>query len=150
MKMGRTSYIRFEILRNIRNKKALILSMGFPLVLYLAITGSNRGAHFDGIAFDLYFLAGMSALGTMASVIASGMSVSAERADGWTRQMRITPLKERSYFGAKVLCGYLRAISTIALLCLGGTAFGVRLSAGEWVSMIGLMLVALIPFAVMG
>ncbi len=46
--------------------------------------------------------------------------------------------------------GYLRALLTIALMCLAGTALGVRLSAGGWLTMVGLLLVGLIPFAVLG
>ena len=63
--------------------------------------------------------------------------------------MRITPLRTGAYFGAKVLNGYLRALLTIALMCLAGTALGVRLPA-EWLTVIGLLLVGLIPFAVLG
>ena len=33
-----------------------------------------------------------------------------------------------------MLYGYLRALLTIALMCLAGTVLGVRLSAGEWLT----------------
>ena len=148
--MTGTTYIRYEVLRSFRNRRFLLLSLAFPLVLYLVIAGANRHATFDGIPFTLYFMTGMAALGTMASVISSGAVIAAERAVGWTRQMRITPLTARTYLRGKVLCGYLRAVLTIALLCLAGTAFGVRLSGEDWLTMVGLMLVALIPFAVLG
>ena len=46
--------------------------------------------------------------------------------------------------------GYLRALLTIALLALAGTAFGVRLTAHEWLTVVGLILIGLIPFAVLG
>jgi ABC-2 type transport system permease protein len=42
------------------------------------------------------------------------------------------------------------AILTIALLCVAGAAFGVHLSADKWCTVIGLLLVGLIPFAVLG
>ena len=82
----------------------------------------------------------------MIAVISSGARIAADRSAGWTRQMRITPLSAGNYFGAKVLCGFLMAILSIALLSLSGTALGVRLSAGGWLTVIGLMLVGLIPF----
>jgi ABC-2 type transport system permease protein len=145
-----TTYLRNEVLRSFRNRRFLIISWAFPVVLYLTITGPNRHHSFDGVAFALYFMMGMAALGTMSSVISSGAVIAADRSGGWTRQMRITPLTTRCYFGAKVVCGYLRAMLTIALLCLAGTAFGVRLSAVEWLTVLGLLLVGLIPFAVLG
>jgi ABC-2 type transport system permease protein len=145
-----TTYLRYEVLRSFRNRRFLILSLAFPVVLYLTIAGANRHARFDGSAYPLYFMTGMAAVGTMSAVISSGAVIAAERTVGWTRHLRITPLSTRGYFGAKVICGYLRALLTIALLCLAGAAFGVRLSADEWLTVIGLLLVGLIPFAVLG
>jgi hypothetical protein len=66
---------RFEVLRSFRNRRYLILSLAFPVVLYLAIAGANKHAHFDGLNFPLYFMTGMTALGTMAAVIGSGAEV---------------------------------------------------------------------------
>lgn len=148
--MTSLAYVRYEVLRSFRNRRFLILTLAFPLVLYFTISTANRHQHFDGVSFPLYFMTGMAALGTMAAVISSGAVVAAERGVGWTRQMRLTPLTTRDYFGAKVVCGYLRAVFTIALLCLAGTALGVRLSAGQWLTVVGLMLVGLVPFAVLG
>ena len=119
-------------------------------MLYFAVASSNRHAIFNGIAFTLYFMAGMATLGTMAALVSSAAVIAADRSTGWTRQMRITPLTFGTYFGARVLNGYLRALLTIVVLCLAGTALGVRLSAAQWLTMVGLLLVGLIPFAVLG
>ena len=148
--MTRSAYLRYEVLRNFRNRRFLILTLAFPLVLYFTVAGANRHAMFNGTAFPLYFMVAMAALGTMAAVISSGAIIAADRSVGWTRQLRITPLTAGTYFRAKVLSGYLRALLTIALLCLAGTALGVRLSAGEWLTVIGLLLAGLVPFTVLG
>jgi ABC-2 type transport system permease protein len=144
------TYLRYEVLRNFRNWRFLVLTLAFPLVLYFAVASENRDKMFNGTAFPLYFMAAMATLGTMASVISGGAIIAADRAAGWTRQMRITPLRTVTYLRAKVLCGYLRALLTIALLALAGTVLGVRLSAGEWLTVVGLLLAGLIPFAVLG
>jgi ABC-2 type transport system permease protein len=144
------TYLGYELLRSFRNWRFLFLSLAFPLVLFLAVAGANRHVDFDGIAFPVYFMVAMATLGTMASVISSGAVIAAERATGWTRQMRITPLPARGYFRAKVISGYVRAILTMALLCVAGILYGVRLSASGWGTVVGLMLVGLIPFAVLG
>ncbi len=49
-----------------------------------------------------------------------------------------------------MLIGYLRAAATIAVMCLSGVALGVRLPAGQWAVMIGLLLAGLVPFTVLG
>lgn len=95
-------------------------------------------------------MAGMATVGAMIAVISSGARIAADRAAGWTRQLRITPLTSVDYFGAKVLCGFLMAVLTIAALFLAGTALGVRLAAGGWLTLIGLMLIGLVPLTVLG
>jgi ABC-2 type transport system permease protein len=144
------TYLRYEVQRNFRNWRFGILAVAFPLVLYFAVGSANRHVMFNGIAFPVYFMAAMATLGTMAAVISSAAVIAADRSTGWTRQMRITPLTTRTYFRAKVVNGYLRALVTIALMCLAGTALGVRLSAGGWLTMVGFLLVGLIPFTVLG
>lgn len=148
--MTSTIYLRYEVLRNFRNWRFLLLSLVFPLVLYLSVASANRHATINGIAFTVYFMAAMATLGTMGSVVSSAAVIAADRSTGWTRQMRITPLTVGTYFSARVLNGYLRAVLTIVLVGLAGTALGVRLSATEWVTVVGLLLVGLIPFAVLG
>ena len=148
--MKRFTYLRFELLRTIRNRRFLIFSLAFPLVLFLTIAGAHKNLSLEGISFPLYYLSGMAAWGSMNAVISSGARVAQERSIGWTRQLRITPLKTSDYFTAKVLSGYLMALFSIVVLALAGTLIGVRLSAVEWLTMLGLLLVGLIPFAVLG
>ena len=148
--MTKSLYLRYEVLRTFRNRRFLLFSLGFPLVLFLFIGGSNRNARLDGISFPLYYMTGMTAWGTMTAVISSGARIAAERQVGWTRQMRITPLTTTAYFRAKVLCGYLMALLSMVVLYLAGTSMGVRLSTSEWLTMTALLLIGLVPFAVLG
>jgi ABC-2 type transport system permease protein len=69
---------------------------------------------------------------------------------GWTRQLRITPLPTWSYFAAKIFTGYMMAVLSIVVLIGAGSFVGVRLDAAQWLTMVGLLLVGLIPFSVMG
>ncbi|MDX6728780.1 MAG: type transport system permease protein, partial [Baekduia sp.] len=69
---------------------------------------------------------------------------------GWNRQLRISPLSAVAYLRAKVAISYLMARLAIILLYVSGTILGVRLPAGEWLQMTGLILVGLIPFAAAG
>jgi len=145
-----STYLRYEIVRTFRNRRFLLFSLAFPLILFLSIAGAHRNATLGGVSFPLYYMTGMAAWGTMVAMISSGARIAAERQIGWTRQMRITPLSVRSYFGAKVVSGYLLALVTMIALFLAGSALGVRLSAGEWLTMTALLLVGLVPFAVLG
>jgi ABC-2 type transport system permease protein len=84
------------------------------------------------------------------AMVSSGVRIAGERTTGWTRQLRITPLTTRAYFRAKVLTAYAMAATSIVLMFSLGFATGVRLPAGEWAQMIGLMLIGLAPFAALG
>jgi ABC-2 type transport system permease protein len=144
------TYIRYEVLRTIRNRRFLIFSLAFPLILFLSIAGAHRHIKTDGISFPLYYMTGMAAWGAMTSVISAGARIAQERSEGWTRQLRITPLKTSTYFTAKILTGYMMGIFSIVVLALAGTLLGVRLGAVGWLTMLGLLLVGLVPFAIMG
>ena len=146
-------YTRFELLRAFRNRRFFVFSFGFPLVLYFLIAGPQRNTDSlagTGISAPLYYMVGLAAFGTMASMISSGARIASERQAGWTRQLRITPLSPRQYFRAKVTASYAMAICSLVLLYLAGTILGVSLTAHEWVEMTALILVALLPFAALG
>ena len=148
--MNALLYTRYELLRTFRNRRFLILSLGFPVILYFAIAGPNRHKHLDGIPFALYYMTAMAAFGSMSAMLSSGARISGERAVGWNRQLRISPLSTRSYFRAKILTAYLMALLSLIVLFVCGSSLGVSLAAGDWLKMTGLMLVGLIPLAALG
>jgi ABC-2 type transport system permease protein len=143
-------YVRYEVLRTFRNVRFMIFSLGFPFFLFLLIAGANKSRSIDGISFPLYYMVGMVTWGSIIAIISSGARIAAERQAGWTRQLRITPLRTRAYFEAKIVCGYLLALLTIVILYLAGTVLSVRLDAAQWTTMTVMVLVGLIPFAVFG
>lgn len=151
--MSAASYTRYELLRTLRNRRFFILSLGFPLVLYFLIAGSQRNVHNlggTGISASLYFMVGLLAFGTMSSMLSCGARIAAERAVGWNRQLRISPLPTRTYFRAKVQTAYLMALLSIIVLYAAGISLGVSMSASDWLRMTLLILVCLIPFAALG
>jgi ABC-2 type transport system permease protein len=144
------TYVRYEVLRVFRNRRFFLFSLVFPVVLFLLVAGPNRDQTLQGIPFPTYYMAGMVSWGTMTAVVAGGARIAAERSIGWNRQLRVSPLPVRTYFLTKLASGYLMALVSIIVLYLAGTAFDVRLSAGQWVQMTALILIGLIPFAVLG
>lgn len=144
------TYTRFELVRAFRNLRFFAFSLAFPLILFFMVAGANRHEEIDGVAFPLYYMTGMAAWGTMAAMIGAGARISAERAIGWNRQLRVTPLTARAYLQAKVLTGYAVAAVSIALLYAAGMSMGVHLPAGRWVLMTVMLLVGLVPFAALG
>jgi ABC-2 type transport system permease protein len=147
--MNHADYIRFELLRTVRNRRFFILALGFPVALYFLIAAPNRGEdNFggSGLSAPLYYMVGLAAFGAMNAMLSVGGRIATERTAGWNRQLRLTPLSSRDYFRAKILTGYMTAVTALILLYIAGTALGVRLDAHDWLAMTGLILVGLIPF----
>jgi ABC-2 type transport system permease protein len=151
--MSTLLYTRYELRRTLRNRRFFLLSLGFPLVLFFLIAGPNRHVHDldkTGISAPMYFMVGMVAFGTMSSMLSCGARIAAERAVGWNRQLRISPLTTWAYFRAKVQTAYLMALLSMLVLFVAGASLGVSMSAGDWVEMSLLILACLIPFAALG
>jgi ABC-2 type transport system permease protein len=151
--MNTATYTGYELLRTIRNRRVVIFALAFPVILYLAIAAPNRNVtNFSGtgISMPLYFMVGLAAFATMNAMLSTGSRIAADRAAGWNRQLRVSPLSPSSYIGTKVLTGYLLAGLSILVLYVSGVALGVSLPAGRWLAMTGLLVVGLIPFAALG
>jgi len=156
--MSTLTYTRYEMLRLFRNRQNMIFSLLFPLVFYFAVAAPNRDNHNfggtkanpTGLFAPQYYMVGLLAFGTMVAVLSGGARIAAERTIGWNRMLRLTPLTPGNYLRTKVLTSYLMAIAGIVLLYASGISLGVRLSFGQWVEMTALVLIALIPFAVIG
>jgi ABC-2 type transport system permease protein len=147
------NYLRFELLRTFRNRRFFFFSLGFPLILYFLIAGPNKSTEnlgHTGLSAPLYFMVGLIAFGTMNAMLSAGARIAGERAVGWNRQLRITPLTTRTYFRAKEITGYAMAGITLVALYAAGILLGVTLSGSEWARMTGLILIGLLPFAGLG
>jgi ABC-2 type transport system permease protein len=143
-------HLRYELLRTIRNRRTVGFSLLLPLVVFYAVASSNRDGHTDGVSFPLYFMTAMAAYGALLAVLLPGARIAVDRATGWTRQLRITPLPTSTYFVGKVLTAYVIALPVLLVLYLAGATLGVGLSAAQWLEMTGLLLVGLVPFVAMG
>jgi ABC-2 type transport system permease protein len=151
--MSSMAYTRYELLRALRNRRFFLFSLGFPLLLFFITAGPNRdetNLQGTGLSAPLYFMVSMASWGTMTAMLGTGARIAGEREVGWNRQLRISPLTAFAYLRAKVAISYLLAGLSLALLYASGMILGVRLPAGEWLGMTGLIIVGLIPFAAAG
>lgn len=147
------TYLKYEILRTLRNRQGYVFSLLFPLVLFLVFGATNRNStDFNGSGIDVvtYYMVGMLGFGAMGAVIAGGARISVDRATGWNRQLRLSPLKPAVYLGTKLIVGYLTAGLTIVVLYIAGISFGASASLGHWIEMTVFILIGLVPFAAIG
>ena len=148
--MTSLTHLRYEVLRTFRTGGFLTATLGMPLVFYCFVTPGIREHKVEGMAFSFHFMTGMAACGALFAVFSPTTRMAVDRSRGWARQIRVTPLRPGTYMAVKVLTAFTVALPALLLPFVTGTAFGVRLSAVQWLQMTGLLLVGLIPFIVMG
>ena len=145
---------RFELLRLVRSWRFLAVTVGFPVVFYmLFLNDRSPGKVVDGtVPWRMYLMVSMCSFGSLVAALnAGGTRLASERATGWARQLRVTPLPSWSYVSTKVAVSMLVVLPVVVLVEVVGSAFGgVRLDAGSWVELTLLMWATAAPFAVLG
>ena len=148
-----TAYLRLEILRQFRNRDALVWRLGLPAGLYVffrAVFGSDGTS--EGLPSDTTALVIFAVFGTLAAgLYSTAPALAQERATGWLRQLRVTPLPAAATVAGKVAAAMAYALPAIALVAVAGAATqGVELGLGAWVELTWLLWVATAPFAALG
>ena len=150
----KTAYLGLESKRALRNPRFLMFTMIFPVVIFLidvAAFGNGLVPGSRTVTFAPYIMVSMAAFGAFMAAMNTGARTAVERAAGWQRQLRLTPLKPTGYLVAKAAVGTLVALPPIVLVALVGIVVEhVHLSAGGWAQVVLGVWVASIPFAVLG
>jgi ABC-2 type transport system permease protein len=145
---------RFEVGRLLRSWKFLAITVGFPVIFYILFLGDHTaGKVVDGtVPWRDYLMVSMCSFGALVAALnAAGTRLSMERASGWARQLRVTPLPAWSYVATKVIASMLVVLPVIVLVEAVGAGFGdVRLAAQTWIGLTLLLWATSLPFAVLG
>ncbi len=145
------TYLRMELLRSLRSPRYLVFVVGLPVGLFLLFASLYGGSTQDGISGAAWLMVSMSVFGAMAAAISVSGRIAGERAVGWTRQLRLTPLPGRAYVLAKAGTALLVAVPALVIVyAVGAAVEGVRLPAAQWAEAFGWSLLALAPFVALG
>ena len=141
-------YLVLELRRTMRSTRFLIFTIVFPVVLFLLYASIFGG---DESAAVGVLMVNMTAYGAMSGALFAGSRVAVERAAGWQRQLRLTPLSGPGYLSAKGLTAMALALPAVLLVPLvGAVVEGVTLDAAGWLRIVLGTWLAAIPFALMG
>ena len=145
-----TAFLRFEILRSLRNVRFLVFIAGFPVLLYL-IYAKQHGTS-EGLTVAALLMVSMATWAGMGSAMfATGPQLARERQSGWMRQLRVSPISAPRWFGAKLAQGLLLIIPGFVLLTALGYGYGhVHLAASRLGLLAAVLILGLIPFCVLG
>lgn len=144
------AFLRFEIIRMLRNARFLVMLIAFPVVLYL-IYGTQQGVT-QNLAIGTLFMVSMAVYSGMGSAMfASGPQLARERQSGWMRQLRVSPMSTPAWFGVKLAQGILMIIPGLAVMIIAAFALGhVQLPAARLGLLVAVLLAGAIPFCLLG
>ena len=145
------TYLWLEAKRQWRNREILIFRLGLPTAIYLILNAANGDTPPTSPGGRMVAIA---ALAAVISGLAAGPSLGEERANGWLRQLRTTPLRPSAAVAAKIVVAMSFALPAIALVAaaagLVGDNQGTALGWAESIKLVGLMWLATMPITAIG
>jgi ABC-2 type transport system permease protein len=148
---GSLTYLWLEAKRQWRNREILIFRLGLPTAIYLILNAANGDTPPTSPGGRMVAIA---ALAAVISGLAAGPSLGDERANGWLRQLRTTPLRPSAAVAAKIVVAMSFALPAIALVAaaagLVGDNQGTALGWAESIKLVGLMWLATTPITAIG
>jgi ABC-2 type transport system permease protein len=145
------TYLWLEAKRQWRNREILIFRLGLPTAVYLILNAANGDTPPTSPGGRMVAVA---ALAAVISGLAAGPTLGEERANGWLRQLRTTPLRPSVAVAAKIAVAMSFALPAIALVAaaagLVGDNQGTALGWAESIQLVGLMWLATTPITAIG
>jgi ABC-2 type transport system permease protein len=149
------AYLRLEVRRTLRNRRYLMFTIVFPVMLYVLYTAilpqADSQATIDGLTWPVYFLVSMASYGAIGAAMSQAAPIAIERRGGWVRQLRVTPLPGFAYVAAKVVSSVVLTVPALGLVALAGSLVNhVHLGLPDLTVIIAALALGSIPFAALG
>ncbi|RPA65319.1 ABC transporter permease [Gordonia oryzae] len=144
-------YMRTDIRRVLRNRRALVFTVAMPGLLYLVFGATQKSSDTVGsgnVAF--YVLIGMAVYGAVLAAASNAASVALEQQAGWTRTLMMTPLQPTGYVATKVCVALAMGALPILVLTVAGIATGAHAPVGVWIACLLLGWIGASVFAAFG
>ncbi|QIG42849.1 ABC transporter permease [Nocardioides anomalus] len=141
-----------ELKRVLRNRRTLFFTLVFPAGLFFAFGGTDgwddQAGHGNVAA---YIMVSMALYGAALTAASAGATVAMERAMGWSRQLRLTPLSPVAYILIKALVALVMGAIAVAVVNAAGLFQGKpEMPAGRWVACAVLCVICTLVFAALG
>jgi ABC-2 type transport system permease protein len=127
--------LRLELRRMVRNRRTVIFTLIMPAAFFL-LFGANAGYRHERVGAGNvtgYVLISMAVYGAMLATTAGGAMVSVERAAGWSRQLRLTPLRPVAYVAVKLVLAMIIGAVSVAVAFAVGAFAGAELPPHVWI-----------------
>ena len=143
---------RAEVGRLRRNKRYAIFTLAIPVVIYLVIAPSVKGAHVNGVNYAAYEMIALASLGAFSGALTgNAQRIAQERKDGWVRQLRLTALPANAYVVGKIVAAMAVTLPSVVIVLLLGRFYGgVHLEPWKWFAIFGVIWIGSLTFTALG
>lgn len=144
--------LRIELTRVLRNRRTIIFALIMPALLTLIFTGQKDYAKPAGSGnIAAYVLISMALYAAALTAAASGAMVAIERATGWSRQLRLTPLHPVAYIMVKAAIAlFMGGVAIVVVNLVGAIEGKAVMPMHVWIVGALLALVCTVTFAALG
>ena len=127
------TFLRIEIRWLVRNRRTVVVTLVLPVVLFLLLSSNKRVAALDRSgSTTAATMIGIAVYGAMLAATSGGAMVSIERAQGWSRQLRLTPLRPAAYVAIKLVVAMLLGATSVTVVYVVGAMDGVTMTPATW------------------
>lgn len=141
-----------ELKRRLRNRRSVFFSLAFPGLMLLVL--SSQGSWSESVGngnVAAYLMVSMGLYGGAMTSASAGASVSIERAQGWSRQLRLTPLRPTAYILVKCLCALVMGVLAVGVVnAIGIVQHRASMPVRIWLACFALTVVCTLVFAALG
>jgi ABC-2 type transport system permease protein len=141
-----------ELKRMLRNRRTVAFTLILPAALALSFGGQSGWQERAGSGnVAAYILISMALYGAALTAAATGSMVALERALGWSRQLRLTPLNPVAYVLTKAVVALcMGALSIVAVNAVGKVQGKATMPTHVWISAMVVTLFCTLTFAALG
>jgi ABC-2 type transport system permease protein len=149
----RLGVVAIEIRRLVRNRRTVIFTLLTPVIFFF-LFGVNSSYSHDRIGVgnvSAAIMISMALYGAVLATTSGGATVSIERAAGWSRLLRVTPLRPAAYVAVKLVTSLVLALCAIGAVYLAGLATGQpTMPAGTWLATGAVVWIGSLTFGALG
>jgi ABC-2 type transport system permease protein len=145
--------LRLEIRRLLRNRRTVLFTMVLPVFFFLlfGLNSSYANEPYGRGNTSAFVLINLALYGAILATTAGGATVSLERAAGWSRQLRLTPMSPVAYIFIKMLTAMVLGLSSLtAVYVVGGITGKPDMPVWVWVTTALCVWVGSLVFAAFG
>jgi ABC-2 type transport system permease protein len=146
-----TVFLGLELRRLARDYASLFFIAVLPAFLFLIFGTQSYKTESIGVGnVGMLIMISMAAYGAVTATAGIGGMAAVERAQGWGRQLGLTPLRDSSYVVTKTLFALLVACLPVALVYLLGAVTGADGAARAWALSAAIVVAGAAVFGVYG